>query len=84
MGSGTNDVSGVSVDVAVAGAVADTLADAPRECVNVAVCDRRDRDTVKKVGEADGDAVSETLTDALAVADDVTVYGDAEAVGDSD
>ncbi len=66
------------------GAVADTLADAPRECVNVALRDRRDRDTVKKVGVAVGDAVTEQLADGLSDADDVTVYGDADAVGDSD
>ena len=66
------------------GAVADTLAVAPRECVNVAVCDRRDRDTVKKVGVTDGDAVIERLADGLGVADDVTVNGDADAVNDSD
>ena len=84
MGNGTSAFSGVSVDDAVTGAVADLLADAPRVCVNVAVRDRRDRDTVKNVGVADGDDVRDRLVDALAVADDVTVYGDAEALGDPD
>ena len=84
MGSGTSGGSGVNEDVAVAGFVADTLADAPRECVTVAVCDKRDRDTVKKVGVADGDRDTERLVDALAVADDDTVYGDTDGVFDAD